>query len=99
MRKVVRMNLGADSVTEFKLPHGAEFLSAFFQPSPSGTPVIALFALVDPSAPTEQHQVLAIVDGEEYPAEKEGITLRYVATCQAIPPSGHPYVVHLFEVL
>lgn len=98
MRKVVRMNLGENSVTEFKLPHGAQFLSAFFQPSPSGTPVIAVYALVDPSAATEQHRVMAVVEGEEYEVGPP-TRLRYFASCQAIPQNGHPYVVHLFEVL
>ena len=98
MRKIVRMNLSDNSITEFKLPHDPKFLSAFFQPSPSGTPVIAVFALVDPSAPTEVYRVLAVVEEEGYDEAVVGDT-RYFATCQAIPPSGHPYVVHLFEVL
>lgn len=91
------MKLSRNSVTEFQLPQGAEFLSGSLQSGEEGTPEVVLFALLDPAAPEEARRVMACVSGEPIADELDDI-LTHIVTVQAIPPSGIPMVVHVFEV-
>lgn len=97
MRQVWKMALSKNSLTEFELPQGAEFLSGALQPSQDGTPEVILFALLDPKVEKETRQVLATVSGEPIADELDD-RLTHIVTVQAIPPSGVPMVVHVFEV-
>lgn len=97
MRQVWKMALSRNSVTEFQLPRGAEFLGGALQSGPEGTPQVILFALLDPAAPEEARRVMACVSGEPIADELDD-RLTHIVTVQAIPPSGVPMVVHVFEV-